>query len=1537
MKIRRPHRARHRSFALAEALESRRLFAADLVISEFMASNSKTLKDAAGDYADWIEIHNAGDASANLNDYFLTDSAGNPEEWRFPVQSLAAGSYLVVFADGTDTAPVANTELHTNFKLSADGEYLALTNAADDSVQFAYSPQFPAQTADISYGLSDANNPNSAEVFFNIPTPGAANNPSAAIPVFSVQGQVFTGTLTVSLTDSTPGAVIHYTTNGTTPTASSPTYTGAFSLTASTPIRVLATASGLTSSPVTSQTYERVDSTVTSVQNSNLPIIIIDTYGATMGDTTGVAGSATVMNSTTGANTNLFGTADYQGRIGIHIRGSTSESYPKQQYAIELWDENNDDKKASLLGMPADSDWVLYAPYTELSLMNNPLAYQWANQLGEYASGTQFVEVYMSTGGNSYVSNTTTINYSTNYLGVYILEEKIKADSSRVDVGDEISATNTGGGYIVAQDRYTGNDYFTTPQGVHMVLDDPDSASLESTIGSNWDQFENALFSSGTGWETPGNANYYGNYINIQSFADFYLVNELSRNIDAFWLSTYYNKAADTVVNGVTTRGLISAGPVWDFNLGFGEPNYNQGANADGWDTTLLSPSGPGVSGFNPQDAYFQRLLTDPNFVQAVSDRWNQLRQGVLSNSSIVSDINANIALLSDNTGVYPTGINPTGTTSPIMRNFQKWPELGAAVVDDSDYDPAGSWLQDVDLMQNWLIARANWMDSQFAPQSAVTAGGDFGSPVTVSMTPVDAASNTDVQLVGPNSTAYYKVPTATIANWQTLSATSQPSGWSTSTSTSFGYDTTTTPVNFAPYISTNVQSLMYNLHPDLYVLMNFTVSDPSSIQALILKIRYDDDFTVWINGVRLMDADATGNSTPAYNSLARATGDDTQAILYREFDLTAIKNLLHTGNNTLAVQGMNIKSSDSDFLLAPTLYARTYNYAHAGSVYYTTDGSDPRTTTGSISSSALLYNGAFSLSTNTEIKARTYNNGVWGAISDQVYDFSATALRITELMFDPPAGAGFSQQDFEYVEVQNVSSSPLNLSGYQFSNGVTFSFPNVTLAAGAYGVVVKNPAAFAARYGSSPNVLGTYTGSFDNSGETVAIQDGFGNTVETFKYDPTWYPGATGQGYSLVVANPTGDTATLSTAAGWRASFAPDGAPGIADSDSITPAVTSWNYTENGATGQPTLRLNFSSSVSAGSPANISIVNTITGANITPLSHSFDGSTITFTFASSLPSGDYLFTLPAAGVFNISDTTASANQTLNLLLVRSGQTYALPPLSSGLVIQQLALGAASSLDIGTNTVVINSSAVTPDSIRQLLASGYAAGAWNGTGILTSASAGNHSIADAVASDIGMTTFNSQPINPSAIVLKYTLAGDANMDGRINSDDYALTDRGLAKGLTNWISGDFNYDAVINSTDLAILDGTYTVPTPPAPLITTAPLEVSTPADPVTPVVIATPPVTPVVVTTPPSTTPTSTKKTPAPTKKKKATPTPKPVKKVAPKPKPTPKKTTPVVKKAQSKAKSVAPVPHPALHAKIFSAIAIHAESIELALLGRL
>ncbi len=135
-----------------EALEPRMLLSGSVVISEFMAKNTSGLKDQDGDNSDWIELYNSGTAAVSLNGYYLTDDAANLTKWKFPEKTLDPGSYTVIFASGKDRR-VSGQELHTNFSLGTAGEYLALVEPNGSTIDSQYSPTFPPQYPDVSYGL----------------------------------------------------------------------------------------------------------------------------------------------------------------------------------------------------------------------------------------------------------------------------------------------------------------------------------------------------------------------------------------------------------------------------------------------------------------------------------------------------------------------------------------------------------------------------------------------------------------------------------------------------------------------------------------------------------------------------------------------------------------------------------------------------------------------------------------------------------------------------------------------------------------------------------------------------------------------------------------------------------------------------------------------------------------------------------------------------------------------------------------------------------------------------------------------------------------------------------------------------------------------------------------------------------------------------------------------------------------------------------------------------------------------------------------
>ena len=206
---------------VCEALELRRLMATDPIISEFVASNSTGLTDADGAYSDWLEIYNPGDAAVDMTGWRLTDTAANPALWTFPEMSLAAGERRIVFASDKNRLDPAG-ELHTNFKLSAGGEYLALFMPDGITTSSQFNP-FPAQSANVSFGVPDSD-PNAVR-FFSPPTPGAANGEGLQTAVgnitFGVDRGFFDTPFQLALTTDTTGASIRYTLDGTVPSPTS--------------------------------------------------------------------------------------------------------------------------------------------------------------------------------------------------------------------------------------------------------------------------------------------------------------------------------------------------------------------------------------------------------------------------------------------------------------------------------------------------------------------------------------------------------------------------------------------------------------------------------------------------------------------------------------------------------------------------------------------------------------------------------------------------------------------------------------------------------------------------------------------------------------------------------------------------------------------------------------------------------------------------------------------------------------------------------------------------------------------------------------------------------------------------------------------------------------------------------------------------------------------------------------------------------------------------------------------------------------------
>ncbi|WP_035603056.1 chitobiase/beta-hexosaminidase C-terminal domain-containing protein [Haloferula sp. BvORR071] len=231
-------------------------FPLPLRINEVLASNGTGLSDGNGDESDWIEIYNPNPSPVNLQGYRLTDSALEPGKWVFPSVQIGANSYLVVFASGSGV-PDAMGKLHTNFALSADGEYLALSRP-NGSIDDQFSSGFPAQFTDVSYGR----HPTSGALrYFSPPTPGAANGSGyegvVAPPAFWVGRGFYDTAQNVSLSCPTPLAQIRYTADGSKPNVTTGTiYSGApISVTTTSKLRAISYRSGWLSQAVQTHSY----------------------------------------------------------------------------------------------------------------------------------------------------------------------------------------------------------------------------------------------------------------------------------------------------------------------------------------------------------------------------------------------------------------------------------------------------------------------------------------------------------------------------------------------------------------------------------------------------------------------------------------------------------------------------------------------------------------------------------------------------------------------------------------------------------------------------------------------------------------------------------------------------------------------------------------------------------------------------------------------------------------------------------------------------------------------------------------------------------------------------------------------------------------------------------------------------------------------------------------------------------------------------------------------------------------------------------
>jgi hypothetical protein len=226
------------------------------------------------------------------------------------------------------------------------------------------------------------------------------------------------------------------------------------------------------------------------------------------------------------------------------------------------------------------------------------------------------------------------------------------------------------------------------------------------------------------------------------------------------------------------------------------------------------------------------------------------------------------------------------------------------------------------------------------------------------------------------------------------------------------------------------------------------------------------------------------------------------------------------------------------------------------GTIYYTTDGNDPREHGGSVYSGATAYSSAITLTGSEQFKARINNSGDWSALNEATFAVGPVAdnLRITEIMYHPD-DAPSSDPNGEFVELKNISGgTTISLNHVKFTNGIDFTFPDIDLGPGQYVVVVVNPAVFASEYPSFSGInAGKYTGRLSNAGERIELEDAVGQTILNFSFKDGWYPITDGNGFSLNIISPTDPcTDNWEYQEFWQPSSVVKGTPGADDTSHV-------------------------------------------------------------------------------------------------------------------------------------------------------------------------------------------------------------------------------------------------------------------------------------------------------------------------------------------------------------------------------------------------
>jgi hypothetical protein len=1094
-----------------------------LFINEFMASNTSAsgIHDPHGDYDDWIEIYNLGDTSVDMAGMYLTDNLTSPTKFHIPTgyssqTTIPAGGFLIFWADDETT----QGPLHTNFKLSGSGEEIGLFDT--DGATPIDTIVFGEQTTNVSYGRY----PDAEENwrFFPIPTPVADNNGAYLGEIekveFSKERGFYDTSFNLTLACTTSGTNIYYTTNGRNPvvgevnTPTSIRYTSPISVTDTKYIRAAAIKTGWKPSPIETHTYifgadaaTKAMPLISLVGDPNQSLYEPNGIMAIVG---GTYVDGVWQSSGTGSYNNpmhrgiayerpvsfeiIDPTADsnYQMNCGIRVHGS---DYTRPRYTRgDNWLCNNNKFSFNL--------------FFRNDYGNNRFEYS-------FFPFTPEVDRYQSIalrGGHN------------DLCAPFVKDEwtrRLFKEMGRTQVTGTFVNLYINGAYKYYYNPIGREDaqFFQEWYGSDNDFDVITSGGLRDGDTTAWNNLIN--YANNNDLSNANNYNYFASKFDIVTFIDYLILEIHTGNFD--WPGnnwTVHRERSDTGIfrfsiwdaDGIAESWIFGDNCEYCYKTAFEDfPNWT-------------SPTGLNNLSWDPTSQIYRALKANPDFRQLFADRIHKHYHngGILTQSHLVDkwwEVQNEVSSVLPYQSTYVPNIFLPTREPYVLAAFETnglfGRAFGAPVFYVNSSYKFGGYVSTSDTFT---------IDDPCASGGTIYYTTDGSDP----RMPVGGLPKIFVTQDAPKKVL---VPTSDIGTtWRGGSEPYNDSSWTSGTG-GVGYEYGT---GYEQYIDTNVGSVMYNNNTTCYIRIPFTIDacDINNITSLILRMMYDDDFVAYLNGTRV--ASKYVGTSVTWNSAAIF---QVESSAFESFNISAYKSSLKAGTNILAIHGLNKAKTDNDFLIRSEL---------AGMV-----------TTGIISPTAVQYTGAFNLNKSTNLRSRIYKsaNQTWSPINEAVYEIGniKNSLRITEIMYNPQNTGSPNDEDTEYIELKNVGSGTINLNLVRFDKGVDFTFGPNTLTAGQHILIVRNKAAFEAKYDTGRYIAGQYTGALDNKGERIRLLDAVGATILDFDYKDGWRSIVDGDGYSLTIVNPSdSDTNNWGKKDSWRASAYINGSPGWDDSGII-------------------------------------------------------------------------------------------------------------------------------------------------------------------------------------------------------------------------------------------------------------------------------------------------------------------------------------------------------------------------------------------------